>query len=163
MSKSILLQLMLENIPDINYQKKQEYRTSRREIIGLFKLINKEIFNNKLSVPEFRILQRSTDYYGLCSAKHFVPTSGTRSNCIITMSNKWYCKQWLIMTLAHEMVHQYQWDIHSFKRMKEGRNPIMSHGPSFFAFREKLQKYGIPLRREYCMKKWFKHQNFFRC
>lgn len=163
MSKSLLLQLMAEDMPSMSFQKKEGYRTSRREIIGLFKLINKEIFNNKLPVPNFRILQRSTDYWGLCSANHFVPVSNRRSNCTITLSNKWFCKQWLIMTLAHEMCHQYQWDILSFKRMRQGKEPLMSHGPSFFIFRDKLAKHGIPLRRAHGIKAWFKNQNVFKC
>lgn len=163
MSKRSIYQLMCEDLPDIRYQRRQDYRTSHREIVGLFKILNKEIFGNKLPMPEFRILQRATDYWGLCSAKHFVPVSGKRSNCIITMSNKWYCKQWLIATLAHEMCHQYQWDIHSIKRMKNGQKPLMSHGPSFFIFKEKLAKHGIPLKRAYGMRKWFKHQNLYKC
>lgn len=163
MSKSTLYQMMCEDLPDLRYQKRQDYRTTHREIVILFKLLNKEIFGNKLPTPEFRILQRATDYWGLCSAKHFVPVSGKRSNCVITMSNKWYCKQWLIATLAHEMCHQYQWDILSIKRMKEGKKPLMSHGPSFFIFRDKLLKHGIPLKRAFGMRSWFQKQNLYKC
>lgn len=162
MSKS-LLEMMTEDIPSLPYQKREKYRTSRREVVGLFKLLNKEIFNNKLPMPEFRILKRSTDYWGMCSAKHYIPVTSKRSNCIITLDNKWYCKQWLIMTLAHEMCHQYQWDINSVKRMKEGKPPLMSHGPSFFIFKNKLAKHGIPLRRDHSISRWFKHQNLFKC
>lgn len=162
MSKSIL-EMMYQDVPNLTFQKKQGYRTSRREILQLFKLLNKEIFNNKLPIPEFRILNRSQDYWGLCAAKHFVPTSNKHSNCVITLNNKWYCKQWLIMTLAHEMCHQYQWDVLSFKRQKEGKQPLMSHGPTFFIFRDKLAKHGIPLRRAHSIRKWFTHQNLFKC
>jgi hypothetical protein len=99
----------------------------------------------------------------MCSAKHFVPVDNKRSNCVITLNNKWYCKQWLVMTLAHEMRHQYQWDVLSFKRLKEGKQPLMSHGPSFFLFKHKLAKYGIPLRRAHSIRQWFTHQNLFKC
>jgi hypothetical protein len=163
MSKNTLQQMMYEDMPGLTYQKRQAYRTSHREIVGLFKLLNKEIFNNRLPLPEFRVLQRSQDYWGMCAAKHFVPTNNKRSNCVITLNNKWYCKQWLIMTLAHEMCHQYQWDVISFKRQKEGKKPLMSHGPSFFIFRDRLAKHGIPLRRAHSIRKWFKHQNLFKC
>lgn len=154
---------MLEDIPNITYQKRVGYKTSRREVLGLYKLLNKEVFGNKLPMPKFKILQRNTDYWGMCSADYFMPLHKNRSHCTITLSNKWYCKQWLILTLAHEMCHQYQWDILSHKRLKEGRKPLMSHGPSFFIFRDKLEKHGIPLRRAHSVRKWFKHQNVFKC
>jgi hypothetical protein len=99
----------------------------------------------------------------MCSANHFTVTSKKLSNCTITLSNKWYCRQWLILTLAHEMCHQYQWDILSHKRISEGKQPIMSHGPSFFLFKQKLNKHGIPLRRAHSVKDWFIHQNLHKC
>jgi hypothetical protein len=163
MSKSVLYQMMAEGVPSLSSQKRESYRTSRREIIGLFKLLNKEIFGNKLPMPTFEILTRSKDYWGLCSANHYIPITNKRSNCTITLSNKWYCKQWLILTLAHEMCHQYQWDIVSIKRLKQNKPPLMSHGPSFFMFRDKLAKHGIPLRRAHSISKWFKYQNLFKC
>jgi len=155
--------MMTEDVPPLSFQKREKYRTSRREVIGLFKLLNKEIFNNKLPIPNFVILSRSKDYWGMCAANHYVPVTGRRSNCTITLSNKWYCKQWLIMTLAHEMCHQYQWDIESVKRLKNNKSPLMSHGPTFFLFRDKLAKHGIPLRRAHSIGQWFKHQNLFKC
>jgi hypothetical protein len=154
---------MLEDIPSPTYQKRVGYKTCRREVHNLFKLLNKEIFNNKLPTPKFVILQRNRDYWGMCSANHFTVTSKKRSNCTITLSNKWYCRQWLILTLAHEMCHQYQWDILSHKRISEGKQPIMSHGPSFFLFKEKLNNHGIPLRRAHSVKDWFIHQNLHKC
>jgi hypothetical protein len=47
--------------------------------------------------------------------------------------------------MAHEMVHQFQWDILSNERQSQGLGPIMSHGPSFFAWRKPLAEYNIPL------------------
>jgi hypothetical protein len=108
-------------------------------------------------------MYRTKDYWGMCAAKHVIPLNDRRSNCIISLKDKWYCKQWLVMTLAHEMCHQYQWDILSFKRLKQGKTPLMSHGSSFFLFRDKLSKCGIPLRRTYSPKHWFTHQNLFKC
>jgi len=77
--------------------------------------------------------------------------------------DKWFCKQWLITVLAHEMCHQYQWDVLGYKRVKAGQKPIMSHGPSFFIFREKLAMHGIPLRRAMGVRSWFRYQNLFKC
>jgi hypothetical protein len=77
--------------------------------------------------------------------------------------DKWYCKQWLITVLAHEMCHQYQWDIQGMERLKRGKQPLMSHGPSFFVFRDKLKKHGISLKGAHSKRKWFWYQNLFKC
>jgi hypothetical protein len=87
----------------------------------------------------------------------------TKSNCEIAISDKWFCRQWFIDTLAHEMAHQYQWDIDGPKRVAEGKEPIMSHGPSFFKHKVKLDKYGLNLKTTHRVKKWFKHQTLSKC
>lgn len=165
MSKySQLYHLMNEDLPNITSQRRLSYRTTQHEVESLFELINKEIFNNRLPMPEFQIMSRCREYWGFCLAKECVPDLDTiKSNCIIRLSDKWYCKQWLILTLAHEMCHQYQWDIDSKKRMRKGIAPLMSHGPSFFKHRNKLAKYGIPLKKALGMRKWFTYQNLFKC
>jgi hypothetical protein len=165
MSKSSqLYALMSEELPNITYQKRLTYRTSQKEVLALFKIINKEIFNNKLPTPKIEVMGRCRKYWGLCTANDFVlNTDPTKSDCVIRLMDKWFCKQWLISTLAHEMCHQYQWDIYSRKRVKNGQKPIMSHGPSFFLFRDKLAAHGISLKRSHGMKRWFRHQCFTKC
>jgi len=160
--KSQLYQLMSENLPNITYQKRLSYRTSRKEVLSLFRLINKEIFNDKLPTPKIEVMARCRRYWGYCIAKNYYPVEG-KSNCTIRLSDKWYCKQWLIIVLAHEMCHQYQWDIESLERMQLGREPLMSHGPSFFKFKNKLAKHNIPLNKSMSIKKWFQNQNHWRC
>lgn len=162
MKTSELYQLMSRDLPNITYQKRLSYRTSTREVNHLYKLINKEIFNNRLPHPEIQIVRRR-EYWGYCIAKDCYPKP-RKSNCIIKLSDKWFCRQWLIIVLAHEMCHQYQWDIDSIKRMNKGLKPIMSHGPSFFKFKKKLEKYNIPLNRHTMnIKSWFNKQNYWRC
>jgi hypothetical protein len=67
------------------------------------------------------------------------------------------------MAVAHEMVHQYQWDIESKRRVRQGMGSIMSHGPTFYAWRDKLKKHGIPLKTCNDYDKWFKTQHLFKC
>jgi hypothetical protein len=55
----------------------------------------------------------------------------------------------MITVLAHEMVHQYQWDIYSVKRERQGLTNIMSHGPSFFEWKDRLAEFAIDLRTAY--------------
>lgn len=160
--KSTLVKLMQRKLPDIDYQKRLSYRTSHKEVTSLFKILNKEVFNEKLPTPKFVILQRTPCYWGMCVATSFQPKAN-ESVCLIKIPDKWFCKQWLITILAHEMCHQYQYDIDGLKRMKQGLDPIMSHGPSFFKFKDKLLKCGISLKREHGKADWFKHQNLFKC
>ena len=109
-------------------------------------------------------MARCRTYWGYCIAKDVTPDMETnKSNCIIRLSDKWYCKQWLILTLAHEMCHQYQWDINSKIRMKYDLKPLMSHGPSFFIHKNKLARHGIPLKKALGTRRWFTYQNLFKC
>jgi hypothetical protein len=61
------------------------------------------------------------------------------------------------------MVHQHQWDIYSKERDKEGKEPIMSHGPSFYKFRKQLSEHGIVLKKSSGMNRWFKYQKLSKC
>ena len=160
---SPIAQLMESELPSIGYQKRLTYRATYKEVKSLYKMINKEVFNNKLPPAEIRIMNKTPGYWGFCIAKHITPYTTGESTCLIKLSEKWYCKQWLITTLAHEMVHQYQFDVDGPKRMKRGLEPIMSHGPSFFAFRDKLKKHGISLRKSHSRRRWIKYQNLFKC
>lgn len=157
-----LHELMLEDLPSISQQKRLTYRTTHAEVTALYRLINKTIFNNKLLMPELEVAPRCREYWGLCFGSFIRPTA-RKSNCKIRLMDKWYCRQWLIIVLAHEMCHQYQWDVQGIERRKMGKDPIMSHGPSFFVFRDKLKKHGISLKSAHGRKRWFKHQNFFKC
>lgn len=163
MVKSKLYSLMNHDLPNITSQKRLAYRTDEAEVKKLFRLINREVFDGVLPTPNIEVVSNCRKYWGFCTSNstEFVLTK--KSNCTIRLSDKWFCKQWLISTLAHEMCHQYQWDILSKKRVKKGLKPIMSHGPSFFIFRDKLREHGIPLKHALRMRKWFKVQNMFKC
>lgn len=161
---SQLFIMMTQDLPNITFQKRMSYRTYTKEVLSLFKLINKEIFGNRLPIPSIQVQSNCRNYWGMCTAKYLsLNMDENESQCIIKLSDKWYCKQWLITTLAHEMCHQYQWDVLGHKRVREGKKPIMSHGPSFFIHRSKLMKHGIPLKKALGAGPWFTHQNLFKC
>lgn len=159
---STLLQLMAEPLPNISLQKKLSYRTTKKEVRQLYNIINKEVFNNELPPARLEVKSHCRGYWGVCMAQGFSSKRKT-SQCVIRLSDKWFCKQWLINTLAHEMVHQHQWDIYSKKRSTEGKDPVMNHGPSFYEFRKKLSKYGIVLKKSSGTKRWFKYQKLSKC
>jgi hypothetical protein len=66
--------------------------------------------------------------------------------------------QWFVMILAHEMAHQYQWEFHSIERLKNNRAVLLSHGKTFFEYKNKMAEFDIPLKSTYNHIKWFKHQ-----
>jgi hypothetical protein len=113
-------------------------------------------------MPEFEVTARCRKYWGMCYASYEI-VKYRKTYCKIRLMDKWFCKQWLITTLAHEMVHQYQWDIDGTKREREGKERLMSHGPSFYAHRERLAKHGISLKVGHGQKRWLKHQSFAKC
>lgn len=157
-----LKDLMNEELPNITSQKKLSYKPTIREVRQLYKMINEAVFYNKLIIPKIKLKTHFRNAWGTCEGED-KPFNPKRSRCVITLSDKWYCKQWLIVTLAHEMVHQYQWDIYSQIRKKRGKESLMSHGPSFFVFRNRLKKFDIPLKEASDTAKWFETQNLMKC
>jgi len=157
---SKLHELMMTPLPCKSHQIRMPYRPSLREVNKIYSILNEEIFNGKLTRPEIR-LGRIHKAWGWCHGH--TKELETGSSCVIKLSDKWYCIQWFIITLAHEMAHQYQWDIIGPKRVRNGKDYLMSHGPSFFQHRERFERYNIPLKTALRTRKWFKHQNFHRC
>lgn len=154
---------MQSPLPTISEQKKQSYRPTIRKVRQIYRLLNKVIFNNKLKIPKIELVKR-VKFWGLCIGKgRYGKSFSTGSHCIIQLNYKFYSEHWMITTLAHEMVHQYQWDIYSGKRKKQGKIPIMSHGPTFYAWKKKLARVGITLKRTYSQKKWFTYQKLDKC
>lgn len=163
MANSLSLKdMMSEELPTITAQKKLAYKPTIREVRKLYKLLNATVFYNKLTIPKILLKTHCRNAWGICEGEDG-PFKKKSSRCTIILSDKWYCKQWLITTLAHEMVHQYQWDIYSQIRVKRGQESLMSHGPSFYIFRNRLKKVGIPLKEHASSSKWFKTQDIMKC
>ena len=56
------------------------------------------------------VIRRLRDCVGICIGSEG-PIRKTKSYVQIHLAEAYYCRQWMISTLAHEMVHQYQWDV----------------------------------------------------
>jgi hypothetical protein len=136
--------LMDSELPSLSYQRARKYRPKLKEIKAIYRCINREVFYGRLKMPKFEV-REIRGAWGACEGKSDKRYK-SKSNCVLWLADRWYCRQWLVSTLAHEMVHQYQWDIYSNKRIKCGKEPLMSHGPSFHIWRKKLKKFGITLK-----------------
>ena len=159
MNKSKLWNLMQEPLPTVTKQKRLAYRTNKNEAIRIFKLINEEVFDNALALPEIIVKSHRRKYWGMCHGEH-EKIKYRRTQCWIELMDKFYCRQWFITILAHEMCHQAQWDIDGPIRLEQGKERIMSHGPSFFEYRDKLEEHGVSLKKWHRRNKWFRTQDF---
>jgi SprT-like family len=156
--------LMACELPSITYQRRKLFRPSYADITYAYNIINRHVFDNALTRPTITqgTLRKA---WGLCNWETTEQVNG--SWCSIKMSDKWFCQQWFLNTLAHEMVHQYQWDIYRWDHMeyygKEMHVNSGGHGPSFYEWRDRFAHYGLTLKISYGQKRWFKHQSFDKC
>ena len=157
-----LAEIMELPLPSITMQKRLQYRPSVNDVIHVYDILNHYAFDNQLTRPKIEILPRCRKYWGMCMGE----TSAQAENgsyCKIRLMDKWYCPQWMVTILAHEMAHQYQWDVEGPKREHNGKHWLMSHGPSFFQFRNRLAECNVPLKTTHASKRWFTHQDMFKC
>lgn len=151
--------IMATPLPTRTEQRKLPYRPSLEEVIYTYNIINKYVFDNELKRPEIR-LKTVTRAWGMCFGMTELDQN-TRSNCMIQLSDKWFCVQWMTNILAHEMAHQFQWDNISPGREDEGKDWLMSHGPSFNRYRARMKEFDISLKVSHSKKRWFATQDLF--
>jgi hypothetical protein len=151
---------MLAPLPPKTYQRRKLFRPSDADINYAYNIINRHLFKNQLQKPEIKlgIIHKC---WANCSWEDQEQESG--SHTIIRMSDKWFCAQWCLNTLAHEMVHQWQWDIHRWAQGGHIHEYSGGHGPSFFAWREEFEYYGLHLKTSHGQRRWFRHQDFTKC
>jgi SprT-like family len=156
--------IMEAPLPSLTYQRRKLFRPSNADITYAYNILNRHVFANQLRQPE--ITQSSIrDAWGECRWMTTEQSTGTW--CTIRLMDKWFCPQWFVQTLAHEMVHQWQWDVYRWDhREYYGREMYLgggAHGPSFFLWRDRFEYYGLNLRTYHRQKKWFKYQDFSKC
>jgi len=151
-----LIKLLETSLPCLSQQRRKPYRPTEQEINQIYSLINRAIFDAELTRPHI-VTGREVDALGWCVGLR--SPKRRRSGCVIRLTDKWYSIHWLIFVLSHEMCHQYQWDILGPKRLAQGRRPLISHGPSFFQHRDRLEAIGIPLRKVVHIHRWFQYQD----
>lgn len=141
---------MQQNLPNDAILKAELFKPTDRQLVRYFNLLNAAIFDKKLQRPVLKI-SKMRSMWGYCSVLNDDPLHPRTK---IVVNANYPCKQFFIATLAHEMVHQYQWEVLAQRharlalrkrRARRGRIPSMSHGPSFVQWRYKFKKCGIPL------------------
>ena len=147
-------------LPSISNQKRLLFRPTLNDARHVYMLLNEKVFYSELHMPDIYIMPRRRKYWGMCLGDILPYETG--SLCEIELMDKWFCPQWFVTVIAHEMAHQHQWDVEGPKRYRKGKAFLMSHGPTFFRFRDRMKRYGIPLKTSHSMRKWFKHQDLFK-
>ena len=119
-----------------------KYEANEDDAVETHYLLNKYVFDNVLDCPKFNI-KRTRGYWGMCDGRMDILDESFFVEKI-TLSKKFTHKAMFVSTIAHEMVQ-----VLSPQRHEEGKPAIMSHGPSFYAWRKPLNEYLIPLTRTY--------------
>lgn len=157
MPENALTELLNRPLPSKRYQRKRLYRPTKFEIREAYDILNEFLFDNQLKRPS--ILVRSLPYWGLCLG---YDDDEPPYRVKIRLCSDLFCHRWMVLILAHEMAHQHQWEVHGPKRKVQKREPLLSHGPSFFELRPKFLEHGIPLKIIYNAKKWLKYQDLMK-
>ena len=114
-----------------NKNKVKPFVPSKHLITRWTNILNEEIFNNIIH-PFYDItIKRKHDchaeYTGHCKNGYFFGE--------LSISTSFMNKGYFIYTLAHEMIHQWQW-------METGK---VDHGQTFMKWQKRLDKFEIPL------------------
>lgn len=152
--------MMQMPLPSLTEQRRKSYRPSIDEINYTYNVLNRYIFDNELKRPPIALGQFK-GFWGECTGHEEFTNRGTY--CTIKLSDKWFCVQWMVTTVAHEMAHQYEWDVVGEYYESRGKERRMTHHSAFFLCRERMAHYGIDLKSCHRMKKWFKFQDFTKC
>lgn len=113
-----------------------KFRPTIQDCRDVFRQINRQVFNNELKMPNFRLVY-SKEFWGECTG-----VIDDQTRVVIKMNKSFLSRRLFINTLAHEMVHQWEWL----------NNENMTHGPEFFQWRNLLNQFNIKLSRHYRIK-----------
>ena len=156
--------IMEAPLPDVAHQCARLFRPDPDTVLHAYKIINKYVFDNQLSRPKI-VVAPIKKYWGYCL--WYNDYQDTEAHSEIHLTDSWYCHQMFMNVLAHEMVHQYQWDVYRWDYLEQhGRKfneKTAGHGASFRVWQPKFNEYGLTLRPSFDADLWFKHQNFSKC
>lgn len=152
MQCNLLTEILATPLPSKSFQKRKLYRPSVTDLSTIYDAINNQIFDSVLTKPPL-VLRRMRKIWGLCLGWD-LPTPSTR----IEINQNMFCVQWVVIILAHEMAHQYQWEILGESQLSSNEHTVMDHGASFFARSKQFAEYNIPLKIDYSGELWLTHQ-----
>lgn len=115
---------------------KNDFEVTPSFVLHWWRLLNKAMFSNKLTPPR-RIEIKEFRCAGWCEG--CAPVRHDCDDVIMGIRRSQYNRATFLWTLAHEMVHQWEWV--ELKRM--------SHGESFYWWSDKVEEItGHPLQEQ---------------
>ena len=119
-----------------HYGDERVFKPRAIKIPSVYKILNREIFNNQLKNPKI-IIRRMHGALGLFEFNPYA----TKYCYRITIHNNFKNFQEFVEILGHEMVHYYQ-------KLVLKQNSA-KHNKQFYSFRKKFKKLGLNLKRIY--------------
>tara|TARA_E500000178_G_scaffold327012_1_gene355718 strand:- start:238 stop:636 length:399 start_codon:yes stop_codon:yes gene_type:complete len=119
-----------------HYGNERVFEPKTNKIPIVYKILNREIFNNRLKKP-YIIIRR---IHGALGLFEFNPYA-TKHCYKITLHNKFKNFQEFVEILGHEMVHYYQ-------KLVLKQNSA-KHNKEFYSFKKRFKKNGLELKRIY--------------
>lgn len=125
----------------VNVAAKQSRNTPlvvQKEMVeNIYTAVNNAVFNGVLTMPKIVVRDYTKkNFWGECEGWQRGSRWGEHYTVVIRIEKHFPNLKKLIATVAHEMVHQYEWEYHG----------VMTHGTTtFFAWEEKLRSKGIRL------------------
>ncbi len=119
-----------------HYGNEREFKLKANKISAVYKILNREIFNNRLRKP-YIFIRRINGALGLFE---FNPYASKHCYRII-LHNRFKNFQEFVEILGHEMVHYYQ-------KLVLKQNSA-KHNKEFYSFKKKFKKIGLNLKRVY--------------
>jgi hypothetical protein len=104
---------------------------------NIYTAVNNAVFNGVLTMPKIVVRDYTKkNFWGECEGWQRGSRWGKHYTVVIRIEKHFPNLKKLIAAVAHEMVHQYEWEYHG----------VMTHGTTtFFAWEEKLRSKGIRL------------------
>lgn len=104
---------------------------------NIYTAVNNAVFNGVLTMPKIVVRDYTKkNFWGECEGWQRGSRWGEHYTVVIRIEKHFPNLKKLIATVAHEMVHQYEWEYYG----------VMTHGTTtFFAWEEKLRSKGIRL------------------
>lgn len=136
-AQRLSLARIVEHADDQGYH--TPFIATREHAEFIWEALNRGVFRGQLVRPE-KFIVRDYDeskwpYWGECEGLQRGHRYGPHYTKTIRLQKRWPNFKKFITVLAHEMVHQYEWE-------KQG---VMTHGKTFFAWEQRLRDHGIRL------------------
>lgn len=107
-----------------------KFFVKKKHITRWFKIINQEIFDNKLKPFRKIIIKRCRGSWAFAEG---IFHKNLRKSCCLTLNLYVRSLPHFVEVLAHEMIHSYQWIYHT----------EMTHGQTFFEWKEKFNQFNL--------------------